>query len=410
MGGRVYISYRREDAGWPAFCLHDLLAHEFPCEQLVMGMEIDSIPSGLDFVEWLELDVVVCQVMVVMIGPGWLAARDEAGNRRLDDPNDFVRIEIAAALQSNTQLIPVLMDGAVMPREEELPEPLRQLARRQAVRLSREWLSGDAGALVRVLKEVVSSCESFRDMDGGPEMVVVPAGSFLMGSPADEPGRRDSEGPQHKVTIAKPFAIGCYPVTRGQFDAFVRDAGYCLLSYLCGAYDHYDYRNPGFDQDDSHPVVNVYWDDAKAYANWLSGKTGKDYRLPSEAEWEYAARAGTTTPYWWGWNIDSLHANYGGCRAGTVPVTREFQPNSPWGLYQVHGNVWEWVEDCWNDTYAGAPGDGSAWTSGECSHRVFRGGAWDENPALLRSAARSGSRSSCRDNATGFRVARTFTS
>jgi formylglycine-generating enzyme required for sulfatase activity len=411
MDGRIFISYRRADAGWPASSLYNLLAHDFPREHLFM--DIDSIPPGLDFVEVLESHVLACQVMVAMIGPGWLAARDDAGRRRLDDPNDFVRIEIATALRRNIRVIPVLVDGAVMPREGELPKPLKMLARRQAVRLSRERLGGDASVLVRALKEVVGgasvvvagdpalrvrpgSGESFRDMDGGPEMVAVPAGSFIMGSPADEPERKTREGPQHTVTIAKPFAIGRHTVTRGQFDVFVRDTGH----------NSQNYRDPGFAQDDNHPVVKVDWEDAKAYAKWLSGKTGRNYRLPSEAEWEYAARAGTTTPYWWGQSITSEQANFCADQNGTVPVTM-FQPN-PWGLYQVHGNVWEWTEDCWNNTYAGAPGDGSAWTSGVSSYNVLRGGSWGSLPRVMRAAYRYWRRG--RFYSTGFRVARTFTS
>ena len=151
------------------------------------------------------------------------------------------------------------------------------------------------------------------------------------------------------------------------------------------------FRNPGFAQDDSHPVVCVNWDDAKAYAKWLSGKTGKDYRLLSEAEWEYACRAGTSTPFWWGSSISTEQANYdgnytfGGGRKGeyrqrTVPV-KSFEPN-PWGLYQVHGNVGEWCEDCWNESYNGAPSDGSAWTAGDCAFRLLRGGSWDHRSVV----------------------------
>jgi formylglycine-generating enzyme required for sulfatase activity len=173
----------------------------------------------------------------------------------------------------------------------------------------------------------------------------------------------------------------------------------------------------GFAQSGSHPAVCINWDDAKAYVAWLSRKTGKTYRLLSEAEREYVARAGTTTPFWWGSTISTSQANYNGnhtygsgskgeYREKTMPVG-SFQPN-PWGLYQVHGNVWEWVEDCWNDTYGGAPTDGSAWTSGDCSRRPDRGGSWGNPPRNLRSAVRSGSTTDLRHSAGGFRVARTL--
>lgn len=179
----------------------------------------------------------------------------------------------------------------------------------------------------------------------------------------------------------------------------------------------YSWRNPGFPQDDRHPVVCVNWDDAQAYVTWLREVTRKPYRLLSEAEWEYAARAGKTTPFWWGPSISTAQANYGGnhtyaggakgvWRKGTVPVDHaheQFGPN-PWGLHQVHGNVWEWCADCWNQTNEGNPGDGSARTSGDCSAHVLRGGSWVNPPMLLRAACRN--RFSSRINDDVFRVGR----
>jgi formylglycine-generating enzyme required for sulfatase activity len=156
----------------------------------------------------------------------------------------------------------------------------------------------------------------------------------------------------------------------------------------------------------------------RAYVGWLSRKTGETYRLLSEAEREYVTRAGTTTPFWWGASISTQQANYNGnytygteakgvSRGQTVPVD-SFQPN-PWGLYQVHGNVWEWTEDCWHDNYSGAPSDGSAWTSGGCSDRVLRGGGWCFYPWLLRAAFRLWNSTDSRDNVVGFRLGRTLT-
>ena len=180
------------------------------------------------------------------------------------------------------------------------------------------------------------------------------------------------------------------------------------------------WHSPGFGQDDSHPVVCVNWNDAKAYAAWLSKQTGKTYRLLSEAEYEYAARAGTATPFWWGSSITPEQANYDGSaepykgggkkgkyRQKTMPV-KSFEPN-PWGLYQVHGNAWSWVEDCWHDSYTGAPNDGSAWT-GDCSRpqAVLRGGGWDFLPGNLRAAYRSSNYPGNRNGSGGFRLARTL--
>jgi formylglycine-generating enzyme required for sulfatase activity len=164
-------------------------------------------------------------------------------------------------------------------------------------------------------------------------------------------------------------------------------------------------------------VINVSWDDAKAYVAFLSKTTGKSYRLLSESEWEYAARAGTATPFWWGSTISTSEANYDGnytynngpkgeYRQRTVPVD-SFAAN-PFGLYNVHGNVYQWVEDCYHDSYAGAPVDGKAVTAGDCSYRVFRGGSWNYNPAYLRAASRYGVNPVYRGNFFGFRLARTL--
>ena len=239
--------------------------------------------------------------------------------------------------------------------------------------------------------------DTFRDCGDCPELVVVPSGSFMMGSPSGESGRYDDEGPQHRVTFDRAFAVGVYEVTFGEWDACVSDG-------RCGGY-HPD--DEGWDRG-RHPVINVSWDDAKAYVKWLSGKTGKQYRLLSESEWEYVARAGTTTAYHTGRTISVSQANYDGNNYGTVPVG-EFAPNG-FGLYDVHGNVWEWVEDCWHDTYVGAPSDGSAWTSGgNCRYRVLRGGSWYNDPQTLRSAYRNWNSTGYRYFITiGFRVARTL--
>jgi formylglycine-generating enzyme required for sulfatase activity len=253
---------------------------------------------------------------------------------------------------------------------------------------------------------------SFRDRtkDGQPcpqcpEMVVVPAGSFTMGSPPGEESRAADEGPQRRVTIARPFAVGKFEVTFAEWDACVSEGG-------CS-------RNPedqGWGRG-KRPAINVSWDDTQQYVRWLSQKTGKTYRLLTEAEWEYAARAGTSTPFWWGSSISPSQANYHGnytygggpkgeYRKKTLPVD-SFAPN-PWGLYNVHGNVWEWVQDCWNGSYAGAPTDGSAWTTGDCSRRVLRGGSWFIYPRRLRAAVRSRFSSVDRYYDDGFRLGRTL--
>ena len=244
-----------------------------------------------------------------------------------------------------------------------------------------------------------------RDCPQCPEMVRIPSGSFLMGSPPGETDRDSDEGPQHQVTIGYAFSLGKYEVTRGEFGAFVQATGHRAEG---------DWRNPGFDQTERDPVVNVSWNDAKAYVAWLSRTTGKTYRLPSEAEWEYAARAGTTTARYWGEhhqdacryaNVDDAEH---GCRDGyakTAPVGK-FQPNR-FGLYDMLGNVWEWTEDCSNGSYAGAPVDGSSWQRGDCSRRVLRGGSLYGSPGLVRAANRIRGATGSHNSVGGFRVART---
>ena len=253
-------------------------------------------------------------------------------------------------------------------------------------------------------KQLYKPGNTFKDCDNCPEMVVVPAGKFMMGSPADEPKRHSDEGPQHQVTISRPFAVGKYAVTCGQFEAFIDDTRYDTS---------YDWKYPGFSQTDEHPVVCVSWDDVQEYIVWLKRITGKEYRLLSEAEWEYVARAGTTTAYHFGNTISRNQANYWHDDKswpediGTVAVGS--YPANAFGLYDVHGNVWEWVEDCWHNDYTGAPTDGSAWVS-DChsDKRVLRGGGWDSTTWLLRSAVRgrNGARV-CFVN-HGFRIARTL--
>jgi formylglycine-generating enzyme required for sulfatase activity len=229
---------------------------------------------------------------------------------------------------------------------------------------------------------------------------VVPAGSFTMGSPRTEKDRRENEGPQHQVTIAQRFAVSKYELTFEQWDACVADGG-------CNGYRPPD---PGWGHG-NRPVIYVSWDDAKVYVAWLAQKTGKPYRLLTEAEYEYAARAGTTTAYPWGSAVGTNNANCAGCgnqwdNRQTAPVG-SFAANG-FGLYDMVGNVWGWTEDCWHDSYNGAPTDGSAWTSGDCSSRVLRGGSWGYLPQYLRSASRNWDTTDAQNGNVGFRVGRTL--
>lgn len=289
---------------------------------------------------------------------------------------------------------------------------------------------------------------TFRDCEGCPRMIIVPAGSFQMGSTRSEQdwavqqGRKrdsaDREAPPHEVTISKPFAVGMYEVTRDEFFAFARETAWSAGKrcntfeevqgkYMRADREDRDWRNSGQPQTGDHPVGCVTWDDASAFAVWLSRKTGQRYRLLSEAEWEYVARAGTHTYAYWGDDVSSPQsckfANVGdqtpfpngetwptrlSCNDGywaTSPVGK-FLPNA-FGVYDLLGNVWEWVDDCAHPNYEGAPVDGSAWTiQGHCDARVLRGGAFYENGASIRAAVRGKSEPQLRFDNSGFRVAR----
>jgi len=276
------------------------------------------------------------------------------------------------------------------------------------------------------------------DSSAGPAMVAIRPSVFQMGSPNKEAGRSDDEGPQHPVTIPRPFALSRCEITVGQFKQFISDTNYQTTAETdgkgCYVWNHDNsnwqqqagshWKNPGFAQTDEHPVVCVSWPDAQRYIQWLSQRSGAVYRLPTEAEWEYAARADTKTPRYFGdasqcdyvnglgqeakaiadkdWVLAECHDNY----VYTAPVG-SFKPND-FGLYDMLGNVWEWTQDCWHDNYGGAPIDSSAWLSankGACGRRVVRGGSWNGSPQDLRSSNRNRNLTDAINN-SGFRVAR----
>ncbi|MBT0664245.1 formylglycine-generating enzyme family protein [Geobacter pelophilus] len=235
----------------------------------------------------------------------------------------------------------------------------------------------------------------------GPEMVVIPAGSFRMG--AVQGGGDSDEKPVHRVTIAKPFAMGRYEVTFAEYDTFCTATG---REKPKDGRRWFPFSNWGRER---RPVINVSWNDAVAYTKWLSEQTGKHYRLPSEAEWEYAAKAGSEDRYWWGFNIGENRANCKGAGSKfdgkkTAPVG-SFQAN-PFGLFDTAGNVWEWCQDRWHESYEGAPADGTAWETGEDQRRVERGGSFGSKPRYVRSSARGRGKPTDRYVYLGFRVAR----
>jgi formylglycine-generating enzyme required for sulfatase activity len=268
----------------------------------------------------------------------------------------------------------------------------------------------------------------FVECAGCPVMVGIPGGSFVMGSPASEPGRFESEGPQHVVSV-KAFALGKYDVTSEEFLIFLKETGYqpapCndMLNLKWRSAGHGMAFAPFGVEPRRWPAACLDWKDAAVYITWLNARAhrehpamkGSPYRLPSEAEWEYAARAGTTTARWWGDAVGMGNAVCNGCGSkwddSVLYDVDSFAPN-PFGLYGMLGNVWQWTADCWHPSYVDAPGDGSAWPAKDCAKHVLRGGSWNNVPIFVRSAARSGSTADGGEydysSLAGFRVARTL--
>ncbi len=460
--GSIFISYRRSDSTAETDRIYDRLVADFG--QGRVFQDVDSIPLGVDFAEYLDDAVSRCQVVLVIIGRTWLTVTEPDGTRRLDNPDDFVRIEVESALKRRIPVIPVLIQGASMPRRPELPESLQSLARRNGMQVGHNpRFHPDMNRLVKGLKGVLgeaapvpkNSVEKTVSVPQGPkydlrgaqfaaglaetvkgdqvggvvnngpaqgsapqtpvsfpeklgngvtlDMVYIPEGDFLMGSPKGEAKREDSEDPQHRVQVPA-FYMGKYAVTQAQWEAVAR------LQKVEIELKAAPSRFKGNDL----PVEQVSWFEAEEFCRRLRKHTGKQYRWPSEAEWEYACRARTRTPFYFGETISTDQANYDGNYTygdGKKGVYREkttavgsFSANN-FGLYDMHGNVWEWCQDHWHKDYNGAPKDSSPWIQGgESNLRVLRGGSWYGNPRNCRSAVRFSYTPDGRDDDGGFRV------
>lgn len=326
--------------------------------------------------------------------------------------------------QAEDEITDLIATGLARARIKALRQELgtvRQYGRHQPGQTLRDPLGGDPNHL-------------------GPRMVIIPSGSFMMGSPESESGRRSHEGPRHQVRISHGFALGMTEVSVAEFAEFVEDSGYLSDAERASSSRVYEPRSGRMNQrrrinwrhdylgrraDPDLPVIHVSWRDAVAYAEWLAEKTGQAYRLPTEAEFEYALRAGTQTRFWWGegapdqalenlagdsdvsptggrWS--TAFSGYGDGYWGPAPVASF--PANPFGLHDMGGNVMEWVEDCWHDSFVRAPADGSAWVNPGCSQRVIRGGSWSSTPVMSRSAYRIAGDEDSTDMRLGFRVAR----
>lgn len=332
-------------------------------------------------------------------------------------------------------------DGKISALQEGVKELRKELAPKEAIGAE---TGSDEGRKGKQRKEFGSvripdfdshryrsiSGKRLQDCDTCPQLVILPPGSFMMGSPLDEADRLANEGPQRLVVIPKPFAIGKREVSVEEFREFAKETGHESIP-LCrindptaGRISMATFERPGFKQTDSHPAVCITWEDAKAYVDWLSKKTGKSYRLPTEAEWEYAARAGSTSRYHFDDSSRSLclYASFLGkrrysgglgysCTDGIrkAPDAGGQKRSNSFGLHDMHGNVKEWVEDCYFENYKQAPNDGTALSSSDCSRRVLRGGSWFDKSDSLRSAARQSEGPRHLSNDVGFRVVRTLT-
>lgn len=435
----IFIGYRRDDTADVAGRIFDALESRFGRDRIFK--DVDNLRPGADFGEYIKTILPRCRVALILIGPNWVNAVDEDGGRRLDDPNDWVRIEIEIALTAGElDVVPVLINGARMPRANELPPSLHPLLRRHAATIRRDpdfrddidrlatalrasvrtgfldlaSLGGDrrsqASSVQRPSKAnrtplliggIVAGALALAVIGFGMSRWLPMQGAESFEEPAaPELSTQDAVFRAPLTPLLPPltlpemvripgqnFEVGRYEVTFAQWDE-------CVAAGGCNGYRPGD---EGWGRG-NRPVINVSWNDAQAYVQWLSQHTGQRYRLLTSAEWEYAARAGTTTNFWWG-DQDPVcdqsagnGANFGACTDDRTRPVGSFQPNG-FGLYDVHGNVLEWVADC----------EGT-----DCSHRLLRGGSWSNVPQYLRSAmfvVRIDP--SSRNIGVGFRVGRT---
>jgi len=401
-----------------------------------------DLPSGVKPLALADTGGLVAGDNAFLIGYPAMAATPRTLSRSVSR-RDGVRYEFDGGVDGGISGGPVVASGrgiGVVVQTEE------RYSYAMPVTIVREFLLG-SGVQLATVSATTSSVASipgppatssgkrpgdvFRDCAECPEMVVIPEGGFTMGSPATEDEREEDEGPQHSVTV-RSFALGKYEVTRAQFGSYVKEAGVQLTggcSTLNGSQLALEaagsWEAPGFDQTPADPVVCVSWVDANRYITWLSQKVKQSYRLPSEAEWEYAARARTTSRRWWGDSAEQACTNANvadasakslnsgwpvhACDDGyvyTAPVGK-FRANG-FGVFDVLGNAWEWTEDCEHIGYTGAPDTGEAWTTGTCRNRVFRGGSWLDVPRSARSAYHGWMPPTNRYANVGLRVARTL--
>jgi hypothetical protein len=397
---RIFISYRRADTSGYVIAIYNELLKSYSAEQLFR--DLNTIDYGADFVETIQAAVWACDVQLVIIGPQWLSVSDKDGTRRLDDPHDFVRLEIESALERDIAIIPVLVGGAVMPTEDELPGGLKRLARRNAMELDDRDFSAHIQRLQNAIQRAVEQVEADRKRDSERKTIITIPLPQWCAIPPGEVTILDKTYPVEKIRMAK-----C-PITVDIYDYFVSGGGYQEAKFWTDQgwqwrvqnnitqprfWDDAALREPNF------PIVGVSWFEAVAFTHWFSTNTLMDVRLPSEPEWQRAAQGDDDRLYPWGAEFDPQRCNT--MESGVGGLTRvDLYSNgvSPYGVYDLIGNTWEWCLNHWDETQVGdtdPQGD---------LRRVVRGGCWDGDVDLANNHFRGRFKADTRNRFIGFRV------
>jgi len=389
---KIFISYRRADSTYLIGRIRDRLMVAFG-EKSVFR-DLDDIPAGADFRTVLEEETNGCNIMLVIIGPQWAGITDSNGNKRLFDPNDYTRIEVETGLKGVTEnratVIPVLVMNASLPPVQDIPESLRQLRYQNAISIRNDPdFNGDMERLIRDMRRSRGYAEEDITTEYfEPKTVYIAEGSFWMGSPP-EPGTPAHETPRHEVMLPG-YRIGKYPVKNSQYEEFVRQTKRVVSPSM------------GWDGQkvprglQNHPVTGVTWFDALAYCQWLVERTGRQYSLPNEAQWEKACRGGTDCIYPWGDEFDSTRCNYG--RPTLAPVDA-YPAQNDYRCFDFVGNVIQWTCTLWGEKrvapdpeylYPWAEDGRNDPTANSQIRRVVRGSSFKTEPKLLRCSVRSG--------------------
>lgn len=457
---KLFLSYRRNDSIDITGRIADRLKSRYGENSIFM--DIYSIPVGVNFRDHINQEVMSSQILLPIIGTHWLDCRDEKGQRRLDNEDDFVRLEIESALHNKIPIVPILVGDASMPKIESLPISLAELPLVNATEIrSGIDFEDHITRLFKILDNIKSSIEnpeksiknserpkpvsawlpfmvttiamistfyyiennksidiieqqdSLKNGGLGPELIYLKKSSFRMGDLQGDGTLY--EKPIHTVTFKQGFSIGKYEVTVKQFANFVEKTGYITYAESnegCQIWtgqdiqvsQKYNWRSPGYIQSSELPVTCVNYNDAIAYTNWLTIQTGKDYALPTESQWEYAARAGNESRFSWGNELDN---NTRAAYNLNQPTSIGTYAANQFGIFNMHGNMSEWVLDSWHPNYNQATKDGSAFIKTDSQEAVVRGGSWiSPSTTTLRSAKRDGINKKQPSNIIGFRVVR----